>query len=448
MPTATTTRHKNSFGNLLRQYRKRAGLNQQQFADYLAESPKRISNWETGVIDPPGDPAFYQRLQTVPGFSEADIALLMEAREVDESAKVLRKHRAVVEDDEVVLEDSVITALVDFAQKLLEEKAKVQQKISEALEKSLKIRAAGVKRGNPDNAGIKARREGIFGKPTHRDLARAEADKANRDREILTAQHLAALGKYAASGEKYIWDVIASMRAIDDDLHDEQKPIEQTLTKFGMKMLTEVYAETLTWLSAAGLAEIAWVPTQATPATLPAVIEAEEPSAEGLPGTDDGGIISLPMPHEVVENGDHLAKHISELQSQATLGSEKARPTHYPHENVVFHVSQLQAEALGRQRTKKDSGKSYEVVATLRDAAERTGVADDDILTTSEIEADYHINKKLVHEYTKRGRKGQPHLTPLGVRLARGGGSSQLLFRREDIERIVTDPPKTGRPPK
>ena len=138
----------------------------------------------------------------------------------------------------------------------------------------------------------------------------------------------------------------------------------------------------------------------------------------------------------------------TELQLQATLGSETKQPIHYPHENVVFHVVQLQAEAQGKQRAKRGTVKSYEVVATLRDAAERTGVAEDEILTTRDIEAEYHINKMLVHDYTRRGRQGRPHLTPLDVRLARGGGSSQLLFRRGDIERIVANPPKTGRPPK
>jgi transcriptional regulator with XRE-family HTH domain len=177
--------------------------------------------------------------------------------------------------------------------------------------------------------------------------------------------------------------------------------------------------------------------------------EAQEHSSKSLPGISDSGIISVLMAPEKVENGDHLTEHISELQSQAKLGSEtKQRPTHYPHENVVFHVGQLQAEDLRQQGKKKGSKKSYEVVATLGDAAERTGVADDEILTTSDIEAEYHINKKLVHEYTKRGRQGQPHLTPLDVRLARGGGSSQLLFRRVDIERIVANPPKSGRPRK
>jgi DNA-binding CsgD family transcriptional regulator len=160
-------------------------------------------------------------------------------------------------------------------------------------------------------------------------------------------------------------------------------------------------------------------------------------------------IISPPMAPKEVDPGDHLTEHISDLQSQANLRSEpNQRPSHYPHENVVFHVAQLRTEAQGKQRTERDTVKSYVVVASLRDAAERTGVADDDILTTSQIEAEYHLNKKLVHEYTQRGRRGRPHLTPLEVRLARGGGSSQLLFRRGDIESLVANPPKPGRTPK
>jgi hypothetical protein len=187
------------------------------------------------------------------------------------------------------------------------------------------------------------------------------------------------------------------------------------------------------------------------------VPEADAPEVEESPGSTpeiftysgEDGIISPPMASSEVESSDHLTQHISDLKAQAKFESETKRsPIPYPHENVVFHMAQFRVENLSQQRTKKGTVKSYEVVATLRDAAERTGVADDEILTTSEIEAEYHINKKLVHEYTKRGRQGRPHLTPLDVRLARGGGSSQLLFRRGDIEKVVANPPKTGRPPK
>jgi hypothetical protein len=153
--------------------------------------------------------------------------------------------------------------------------------------------------------------------------------------------------------------------------------------------------------------------------------------------------------HQMKEGG--IQAHVRELASQATLSSEtNQQPDHYPHENVVFHVTQLRAEALRRQRAKKRLEKPYQVVATLRQAGEKTGVPHDKIVTTRDIEAEYHINKKLVHEYTQRGREGRPHLTPLSVRLS-GGRGGQLLFRREDIERLVANPPssyKGGRPRK
>jgi transcriptional regulator with XRE-family HTH domain len=81
MPAATTTRHGNSFADLLRKFRKHAGLNQQQLAGYLAVSPKRISKWEKGVSKPPQDTQFYNRLRIVPGITESDITRLMEAAE-------------------------------------------------------------------------------------------------------------------------------------------------------------------------------------------------------------------------------------------------------------------------------------------------------------------------------------------------------------------------------
>jgi transcriptional regulator with XRE-family HTH domain len=81
MPPSTATQHGTSFGRLLRECRKRAGLSQVQLANCLDISKSTVSKWETGVIDPPGDPAFYELLRKVPGFSESDIALLLETAE-------------------------------------------------------------------------------------------------------------------------------------------------------------------------------------------------------------------------------------------------------------------------------------------------------------------------------------------------------------------------------
>jgi hypothetical protein len=252
---------------------------------------------------------------------------------------------------------------------------------------------------------------------------------------------------------------------------------------------------------------------------------------------DTDATISPPMPPKEGESVDPLAEHISDLQSQAKLKSEtKQRPSHYPHENVVFHVAQLRTEAKSQEeppagsgiiydrgrlmtlaeasrvsgvklgtlhnllsdgkltergrikapgggkvlidldeldslprrpvgRPKKsperlssrrprgrprkiqpqDSPKSFEVVATLRQAAEQTGVPLEEIMTTRDIQAEWNVNRLRVLRWTWSGQHGEPHLTPLPVRL-KGGRGGQLLFRRSDVERTVADPPKGGRP--
>jgi hypothetical protein len=93
--------------------------------------------------------------------------------------------------------------------------------------------------------------------------------------------------------------------------------------------------------------------------------EAQELSTEYLPDTVDSAIISPPMPPKEVVLGDHIIDIVSELQSQARLGSEtKRQPSPYPHENVVFHVGQLQAEAL-RKAEQPDRLMTLKEVADL-----------------------------------------------------------------------------------
>jgi hypothetical protein len=164
---------------------------------------------------------------------------------------------------------------------------------------------------------------------------------------------------------------------------------------------------------------------------------------------------------------ENIHAHVEELASQGSLGTDqKQRASHYPHTSVPDHASRIVNEGKFQQLPKKGiiykggqtgkigtpeggTAKTYDAVATLRQAAEKTGIERDEILTTREIEAEYNINKKLIHEYTRRGRQGRPHLTPLPVRLKGSGlGGGQLLFRREDIERLVANPPKPGPPRK
>jgi hypothetical protein len=113
-------------------------------------------------------------------------------------------------------------------------------------------------------------------------------------------------------------------------------------------------------------------------------------------------------------------------------------------------------EAVSQKRRRRDRPARrqaempvYEVVPTLRQAAEKTGVPLEEIMTIRDIQDEWDVNRLRILRWTWSGPHEQPHLTPLPVRLKGSGkGGGQLLFRRSDVERIVTDPPKGGRPPK
>jgi hypothetical protein len=131
--------------------------------------------------------------------------------------------------------------------------------IERAIEKSIEIQKAEAKYGTPGSARVKVRQDGIFGKKNERDLAWAEAEKANRNREIVTAEHVADLSKYVASGKKYITDCVEYMTIVDEELPDHLQPIGQALTKIGTKVLIGAYAVSIEMLSAKGFEEIAQV---------------------------------------------------------------------------------------------------------------------------------------------------------------------------------------------
>jgi hypothetical protein len=87
------------------------------------------------------------------------------------------------------------------------------------------------------------------------------------------------------------------------------------------------------------------------------------------------GSISPPMPPKEVEHGDHLTKHVNDLQSQARLGSERReRPIPYPHENVVFHVAHLRQETLEKQVPPAGSGVIKGHLMTLAEASQTSGI--------------------------------------------------------------------------
>jgi hypothetical protein len=94
-----------------------------------------------------------------------------------------------------------------------------------------------------------------------------------------------------------------------------------------------------------------------------------------------------------------------------------------------------------------DSAQSSEVVPTLRQASEKTGLPLNEIMTTRDILAEFGVNRSRINRWIQ-SPQGQPRLTPLPFKLEGGGIGGQYLFRRSDIERILADPPKGGRPRK
>jgi hypothetical protein len=167
---------------------------------------------------------------------------------------------------------------------------------------------------------------------------------------------------------------------------------------------------------------------------------APEHSAKSLPDISDSGIIPSRMPPKPeVENGDHLPSRTP----------EQGDPSAAPGTNVPEHGLEQPSSQPEQRRRAPKKGAVYEVVPTLRQAAEKTGVPLDELMTTRDIRAEWDVSPLRVLRWTWSGPHGEPHLSPLPVRLKGSGkGGGQLLFRRSDVERIVSEPPKGGRPPK
>jgi hypothetical protein len=90
----------------------------------------------------------------------------------------------------------------------------------------------------------------------------------------------------------------------------------------------------------------------------------------------------------------------------------------------------------------------YQVVTSLNQAAALIGVPPEEIVTMPDIRREWDVKRSRVQDWIRQGPQGQPHLTPLDVRLKGYHGSQQLLFRRGDVQRLAENPPKPGRPRK
>jgi hypothetical protein len=121
------------FGKLLRDFRQRAGVSPSQLAAYVNEDAliihvdaSLINELEAGHREPPCEPEFYERLRAVPGFTDADITLLLESIEASRFTpaleECLRSSRAM----------HVAAIKRRFRKKILEERARTPTQAEEA----------------------------------------------------------------------------------------------------------------------------------------------------------------------------------------------------------------------------------------------------------------------------------------------------------------------------
>jgi|ERR687895_567208 hypothetical protein len=114
--------------------------------------------------------------------------------------------------------------------------------IEQAIDKGMALREAQAKYGTPGTARITVRHDqGLLHRENPEDRKRAEAEKLNRDRQILSAEHVSDLGKYIASGQKFVLDIGVHLREITADLPDDMQPLGTMLTKAGLQILSQSF---------------------------------------------------------------------------------------------------------------------------------------------------------------------------------------------------------------
>jgi hypothetical protein len=160
---------------------------------------------------------------------------------------------------------------------------------------------------------------------------------------------------------------------------------------------------------------------------------------------------AVSMQRRVVYESGHAQDEIEQLpenlqQPAKELIAALGNPKHALRSAAeqVVRVFAVASEKGGKSKVPE----VYAVVATLEEAAEKIGVPPEAIMTPRDITTEFHLTRSRINEWRRSGPHGQPHITPLPVRLSGDRGAPQLLFLREAVERVVADPPKPGPPRK
>jgi DNA-binding XRE family transcriptional regulator len=380
------------FGKLLRELRKREGLNQSQLATHLHVDRSTVSRIETGSKKPPLDSAFYERLRVVPGVSEADIKRFQEAAQVNNFTEAMlnpQVHSSIgvrrlgilgkpntqnrkAKDPEIV-DEEIVGAMIDHVQQIL----KAHQETTNKIRKRLETRVAEVKWGNPARSLIQVRREGLLGEPNRRYLARIDAAKAADDLAVMLANMLknhARLGVSIRQGEEVLL-------------------YGALLSAFNSEVLAQAFAEVMTMDAEIALREIVQPSKYATEASGTAVEEAPDILTESLHTDVKIHEIVNPEPEPVRIHYPHtMPEHAPELVDEG-----KWEQT--PKKGVVFQSSdaKLLFDALG----KPDHEYRLAAEKAMRGFSEDVKRAK--VTSLNKAASKYHISVKTLSEWVAKG---------------------------------------------
>jgi transcriptional regulator with XRE-family HTH domain len=451
------------FGILLRETRKREGLSQTQLAGYLGTSKSKVSKLESGSNKPPADPAFYDRLEKIRGFTVVDIARLQVVAAYDRSLAHGKKPQYHIY-SKFIAHVRVVMVL----RQLVPDKVKVQVALTHLLRYDISFLPYGisshvriaaqevlhvlkhveilpyphrmpehgsriVEEGNWQEATVKRRTKIVYERPrSHYDSVYLRENADNVSRLLSTV-----------------------LKTDDPALSTEYKQALHVIVESVVKTKGTSLSKVSQEYNIPHPSLIGWVRKGLIPILY-----------------KDKGTIYLAK--ETAQELSHDYKDARKMGYAAARLLRERREKYFPEETSTSEVHErdrtpvLRASEEGsaqavetstsevheRDRTpqirtpEQGSAQAYEVVATLSQAAQLIGVAPEELMTLQDIKAEWNIDPGRIHEWTRRGRQGQPHLTPLPVRLRGERGSNQRLFRREDVARVVAAPPKPGAPRK
>jgi transcriptional regulator with XRE-family HTH domain len=420
------------FGILLRETRKREGVSQTKLAGYLGTSKSKVSKLESGSNKPPADPAFYDQLENIRGFSAVDVARLQVVATYDRSLEHGKKPQYHIY-SKFIAHVKVATSL----RQLLPDKVKVQVALTYLIRYDIGFLQYGI------GSYVKISSQEVLHVLKHVETLSYPHRMPEHGSQIVQE------GKWEEAPKKTVYKrprshfdsdyLQANADSVTSILNNTLKNNDPILTP-DLKQALHVIMESVAKSKGASLSKTS------RKHNIPLKTLSDYVAKDLIPVLyRDKNTIYLA--NETAEEVSLDYREAKDRRRQPARLLQERREKYFPEETSTGVVHQRGSTPEIRT-PKQGSTQAYEVVATLSQAAELSGVPPEELMTLEDIQAEWNITPGRIHEWTRRGRQGQPHLTPLPIRLRGERGSNQRLFRREDVARIIADPPKRGQPRK